>query len=292
MSGVAGMLRKRKKPLLVALDWTDIRGLTTLMTSVVVKGRSVPLVWANCHKHVWKGHKSRNSFEEALLLTLRSMIPKSVPVVLLADRGFGRTELSRFCQNHGFHYVIRIQPKVHIHIASQKVRLDLYPVKRGVCRLLKDVLYREKDSIRQNVVVCWKKGLPKRRDECWRLMSDLNRPAGELVKLYGKRMQIEEFFRDTKSKRNGWSLRDTGLTRPERLNRLILILALAYLLLVGLGLCAAGRFRPGRWASNNRHGEYSVFQIGRFMLGRLKLKIHIILKTLLSNSESPEANWG
>lgn len=293
MAGVVKkLLHKRRKPLVVALDWTDIRGLTTLMAGAVVKGRSVPLVWASCPKNLWQGHKSRNSFEEALLLTLRSMIPRSVPVVLLADRGLGRTELGRFCQNQGFRYVIRIQPKVKVRIGSREVRLDLYPVKRGVCHLLKDVLYRERDSIRQNVVVCWKKGLPKKRDECWYLMTDLHRPAHELVTLYAKRMQIEQFFRDAKSKRNGWSLRDTGLRRPERLDRLILILALAYLLLVGLGLCAAGRFRSGKWASNNREGEYSAFQIGRFMLDQIRLKTHLILKALLATSEIPETKWG
>lgn len=293
MAGVVKKLvHKRKKPLVIALDWTDIRGLTTLMASAVVRGRSVPLVWASCPKNVWQGHKSRNSFEEALLLTLRAMIPRSVPVILLADRGFGRTELGRFCQNQGFGYVIRIQPKVKVRIGSLHVRLDLYPLKRGLCRLLKDVLYREEDPVRQNVVVCWKKNLPKKRDECWYLMSDLHRPAHELVTLYGKRMQIEQFFRDAKSKRNGWSLRDTGLTRPERLDRLILILALAYLLLVGLGLCAIGRFRPGRWASNNRQGEYSAFQVGQFMLDQLRLKTHLLLKALLANSEIPETKWG
>lgn len=52
-------------------------------------------------------------------------------------------------------------------------------------------------------------------DVCLRLMSDLNHSARELVKLYDKRMQIEEFFRDGKSKRDGWSLRDTALTRPD-----------------------------------------------------------------------------
>jgi hypothetical protein len=107
--------RKRKiKPLVVSFDWTDIRGLQTLMACVVIRGRSVPLLWASCPRNVWQGHKSRNSFEEGLLLLLRAMLPPDlqVPIILLADRGFGRTELGRFCQRYGFHYVSRIQPKV------------------------------------------------------------------------------------------------------------------------------------------------------------------------------------
>lgn len=31
-------------------------------------GRSVPICWASCKKHVYDGHRSRNAFEESLLL--------------------------------------------------------------------------------------------------------------------------------------------------------------------------------------------------------------------------------
>jgi hypothetical protein len=43
---------------------------------------------------------------------LRDLIPQGVPVILLADRGFGRTELARLCQQLGFRYVVRIKPDV------------------------------------------------------------------------------------------------------------------------------------------------------------------------------------
>ena len=88
---VQKLVKKRKKKLLVALDWVDIKGFQTLMASAVLKGRSIPICWASTTNHVYDGHKSRNAFEESLLLVLRSMIPESVKVILLADRGFGRT---------------------------------------------------------------------------------------------------------------------------------------------------------------------------------------------------------
>src|SRR5215204_3962778 len=41
MAGVVrALVRKRKKPLLVALDWVDVRGFDTLMAAAVLKGRS------------------------------------------------------------------------------------------------------------------------------------------------------------------------------------------------------------------------------------------------------------
>ena len=79
-------------------------------------------------------------------------------------------------------------------------------------------------------------------------------------------MSIEEYFRDTKSKRNGFALRLIQIRDSQRLSRFLLILALAYWLLVAVGLYASQRFRSGRWCSNNRAGECSLFTIGRFML--------------------------
>ena len=83
---VKKVLRKRRKqPLLVSFDWTDIRQFQTLMASVVFKGRSVPVCWASCVKHVYDGHRSRNAFEESLLLVLRDMIPKEIETVIPAS---------------------------------------------------------------------------------------------------------------------------------------------------------------------------------------------------------------
>src|SRR5689334_7236495 len=39
--------RGRKKKLLIAVDWVDIKGFQTLVASVVLKGRSVPVAWAS-----------------------------------------------------------------------------------------------------------------------------------------------------------------------------------------------------------------------------------------------------
>lgn len=300
MSGVVGHLLKRwrkgykNRPLLVSLDWTDVRGLATLMAAVVVKGRSVPLIWASCPPNVWEGHKSRNSFEEALLLTLRAMIPRElgVAVVILADRGFGRTELGRFCQRYGFHYVIRIQPKVFIQVGTVKCRLDRYPVKRGCCFKLPGVLYRQRDPLAQHVVVRWKKGLPKRRDECWYLMTDLPQGAGYLSVLYASRMGVEQLFRDAKNHRHGWSLRHTQIADPDRLDRLILILAIAYLLLVGLGVWALSRYRPGRWCSNNHARSLSAFHVGQLALLEFHLTPTHAVASLLHAAAIAAGKWG
>jgi hypothetical protein len=70
--------------------------------------------------------------------------------------------------------------------------------------------------------------------DAWYLFTDLDLPARKVVHLYGRRFTIEEVFRDKKSTRYGWSLGEYRLKdRPDRLDRLILVVACAYFL-VGL----------------------------------------------------------
>ncbi len=96
-------------PLLVAWDWVDIN-ISNFGASAVLVGRSLPLCWASCIRNVFDGHRSRDAFEEPLLMVLRSMIPAHVNGILLGHRGFGRCALVKFYQHYGFHYLIRIQP--------------------------------------------------------------------------------------------------------------------------------------------------------------------------------------
>jgi hypothetical protein len=288
---VARLLKKRKKALIVALDWVDIRGFQTLVASAVLKGRSTPLCWASTTNHAYEGHKSRNAFEESLLLVLRSMIPETVKVILLADRGFGRCALAAFCRRNHFSYLIRIQPKVCVQFRGFCGKLLDYPVFKGMAKVLQDVAYRSDGAVTQNIVVCWRKNLPRRRDECWFLMTDLNGTAAELCTLYGRRMTIEQLFRDHKSKRNGWSLRDTQVTQPERLDRLLLILAIAYLLLCGIGLLARAALPPSAWSSSSKDTS-SLFQIGLLLIHKLDVSPHQTFAALCRLSETVAGKWG
>jgi hypothetical protein len=282
--------RARHPKLLIAFDWTEIRDFHTLMAAVVQKGRAVPLLWATYPE--WELHTSQNNLEEGLLHLLRTLIPQDVKVVLLADRGFGRSELARTCQRLGFHYVIRIKPEVYVECSGFRGKLSDYPVRKGMQRVLADVQYRRQDPVRQNVVIYWKVGLPKKRDEPWFLMTDLKRKAEVLTTLYGKRMTVEELFRDDKNKRNGFSLRHTQITQAERLDRLLLILALAYWLLVGIGLLGRQRYRPSRWCSSNRTNECSVFTIGRILLNEEQVAAATAFNAVVAAVAEAAAKWG
>lgn len=286
----------RGRPLLISFDWTKVRSVHVLMAAVVIKGRAIPLCWGSYADKTLG--RSQNALEEALLLALKAMIGPQVKVILLADRGFGRTELGRFCQRHGLDYIIRIKSKVQVRFAGQRVRLDRYPVHRGVCELHQRVLYRQHDPVRQHVVIRWKKGLPPKSDQPWYLMTNLNldcRPtqaARRISDLYARRFDIEELFRDVKSNQFGYALGQTRITRPDRLDRLMLILVLAYLLLIGLGLWARRNLPPRLWASNNRRHECSAFTVGRLLLEQRHTTRHRLMLELLANIRRLGRNWG
>jgi hypothetical protein len=284
------LLRKRKKRLLVAFDWTEIRNFHTLALVAVIRGRGVPLLWASYPE--WELAKSQNNFEEGLLRLLRDMVPPALKVVLLADRGFGRTELGRLCQQLHFHYVIRITPDVWIKTPTYKGKLLDYPVKKGISVLLRNVEYRKNNPVVQHVIVRWKRDLPKKRDECWFLMTDLDGDPTRLSELYGRRMTIEETFRDQKSRRNGFALRNTRIQKAERFDRLLLVLALAYWLLIGLGLHARKSFHPGHWCSATKASQCSVFTIGRRMLDQLELSPAQALAEVRAALASGQEKWG
>src|SRR5208283_5007355 len=135
------LLKRRKKTLLVSLDWTEIRTFHTLALCAVLKGRSVPLLWHSYQE--WDFHKSQNNLEEGLLRLFAALLPKGVPVILLADRGFGRTELARLCQDLNLHYIIRIRPDVYVQTQGYQGRLSDYPVYKGICKRLNCRSYRK-----------------------------------------------------------------------------------------------------------------------------------------------------
>jgi hypothetical protein len=166
-----------------------------------------------------------------------------------------------------------------------------YPVKKGIAKVLKDVAYRADGAVTQHVVVRWRTDLPPRRDECWFLMTDLSGTAHQLSALYGRRMTIEQLFRDGKNKRNGWSLRDTQLQTPQRLDRLLLVLAVAYLLLCGLGLIAQATHRPSAWCASSKE-QCSVFLIGRLMFDKLTAGPPKAFAAVLTLSEEVAGKWG
>lgn len=293
MAGVIARLARRKDvPLVVALDWVEVRSFHTLVAAVVAGGRSVPVLWHSYPE--WELAKSQNNLEEGLIRLLRTLVPRRVRIILLADRGFGRTELARTLLGLvNVSFVIRVKPQVKIRHPKFTGKLVDYPVKKGAQRVLRGAQFRADDPVTVNVVVRWQKGLPEHRDGPWFLITDLGKKSAvALTALYGRRMGIEEFFRDAKSVRNGFALRHTQVATADRFDRLLLVLVLAYLLLTGLGLRALEWLGAGAWSSTDCGTPCSTAVAGRTVMRWFPFTPPKALAVLLAATITAGANWG
>jgi len=166
-------------------------------------------------------------------------------------------------------------------------------VRRGTARLLRAVQYRKQCPVRLNVAVVWPSGLLKARHEP--LVSD-DRPERRWVqvsRILGGSMAVEEFFRDQKDIRRGWALRQTEVQSPERLNRLILILAVAYILLLALGVLLIRLRGPRYWSSTNKGTPCSAFTVGQVMLLHVCTSLNRCLRCLIQILlPSKKQKWG
>ncbi len=192
----------------------------------------------------------------------------------------------------GLPLVVRIRPDVTISCPRYRGVLRKYPTRRGMAHVLRGVDYREDRRVKHNIIVRWRDGLPKKRDEPWFLMTDLDGRAERICGLHGRRMSVEELFRDAKGRRNGWSLRDTKIRHADRFDRFLLVVALASILLVGLGLKARLDYDPRAWCTNRRAAECSAFTIGRAMWERLNYSPDDLLRMIRAATIQVGKPWG
>jgi len=73
---------------------------------------------------------------------------------------------------------------------------------------------------------------------------------------------------------------------------LLLILALAYWLLMGIGLVAQQRYQPAMWCSSNRQKECSVFTIGHLMIDQMQIAAALSFASAAEAVLEAAANWG
>lgn len=254
-----------RKEIVVALDWTDYddQGQTVLALSLVCEhGRATPLVWKTYEKRSLKDR--RNQYEDEVLWAAANAIPGDVRVTLLADRGFGDVKLYGLLRDRlGWDFVIRFREGIKVAGPGQElVEARSHVPKNGTARKITEArLTLAEDPI--DAVVCVKKSGMK---QAWCLATTLgDRPAEEVVRLYGLRFRIEETFRDEKDDRFGMGLSEVRLGSPGRRDRMLLVLAFARLFLTTLGRAGEELDLDRKLRANTRHSKrsHALFTQGR-----------------------------
>ncbi|HEY8187485.1 MAG TPA: IS4 family transposase [Pyrinomonadaceae bacterium] len=213
----------------VIIDWTSVGRYQVLSALIPVEGRAVPVLqWA---VEKWQFKVSQNATEEQFIQSLRRCIPKSWKTVLVADRGFRRTDLLRLIAALGFSYVIRLKADVWIECAEYGGKLGDYRLSVGQTFKLKDVLLHK--TKRYSIKLVCNCARIEGKVSSWLLATNLPLTARQIVEIYRRRFWCEESFRDQKQE---FELEGVRVKQARRLENLLIALALVLLILAVIGM--------------------------------------------------------
>ena len=213
------------------------RGGLALMIHVVDKGRALPLAW--------RVHKSPQgpcpeTLHIAVVELLSQRIPEGAKGVFLGDGEFDGTDLQRPLHELGWSSVCRTAMSTTATWNGQTFRRDTLGacLKPGRLIELQDV-HVTRDAYGPIMVrCCGAKGYQEPR-----YVVSTMATAEEACRLYQKRVRIETFFSDQKSR--GFHIHKSHMSDVQRLSRLLIAACLAYIWIVYLGaVCEKDQWRP------------------------------------------------
>lgn len=247
-----------------ALDWTDFDNddHSTLSLSVLtVHGRSTPLLWQTVKKSSLK--KRRNLVEDALLRRLRELVPESVRITIVADRGFGDQKLYAFLRELNMDYIIRFRSNIMVtdkNGLAQRAQAWV-PKNHRAKRLLGAGVTADEYPVGAVVLIH-----DRDMQQAWCLAtSRTDLTSRKVIDLYGKRFCCEETFRDQKNAHLGLGLSQTHIHDARRRDRLLMVCALAMALLTLLGAAGESLGEDRMLKVNTvKYRTHSLFRQGSF----------------------------
>ncbi len=253
---LVGLQGQRVRVLIDRVDLTS--NFQLLVVSAAFRRRSVPLGWT-----VLDHAGSTGASEQiALLQEALTALPDGVRIVLHGDGEFRSTELFAWAQQQGYQVMLGLSETTLVFTSQdeQEVGMSIvarYGERRTRPLYLRGVYITEKRYGPVNVLIWWTKD--KQQERIRAVGTDL-RGDGYSLRAGRARMWIETLFGDWQSR--GFGVDKTGLAEGGRLERLLLGLALAYVLLLSIGrwVVKRGRRREiddgggGRW-------KLSLYQI-------------------------------
>jgi hypothetical protein len=247
------------------LDPTDLADDLTIVTiGLAYQGRALPLAWATVYI-------KPDTVKEAIHLLfaeLTQWLPQDAHVYLLGDREFHGEEMLQLIQAQGWIPVVRTMGDIKIELEDgrQCEVQDLAPA-RGQTAFYQQVWLTlwgwGPYSLSLSNALQAKRGL--KPEDPWYIVS--TEPAGpQMLALYRCRMWLDETFRDLKS--HGFHLEQTRLDRTDRLDRLMLVLALACWWVLGRGIWVE-RTGQRRQVDRVKQPKCSLFTLGLRWINQL-----------------------
>jgi hypothetical protein len=195
----------------------------------------------------------------ALLREIKTRVPPTA--IFLGDGEFDSPELQAEVAGYGWDYVCRTAKNIQIGLAEDWSSLADLQVQRGQRLFRKGVLFTKAAYGPVTIIAWWS----ARYTEPIYLVANMN-SVQRACDSYHKRMHIETFFSDQKSR--GFQLNRSHLSKPDRVHRIMLAAGLAYLWVLYLGAVA----HHDDWLPliHRRHRcDLSLFQWGLRLLDYL-----------------------
>jgi hypothetical protein len=248
----------RTVPLL--LD-TTAAGVNCHLLTVAVgyQQRALPVAWRSGEGD--RGHT--DGFTQIdLLQQVAGYLPSGSDVIILGDGEFGNVSLLTWLETQGWHYCLRLTSDTYVKFEGHWQRLDSFDLKPGDIIWLPQVSLTHAQSFGPvNVLLLW----DERHQRVVALVTNLPLPE-EAQYWYRQRPWIEPLFGDLKG--HGFDFQTCRLRHPERISRLMLAIALAYLWLCFLGVTAT-LLGQAKLVDRTDRRDRSLFTIGRQWLNRL-----------------------
>ncbi len=209
---------------LLSMDQTDLGDrMAVLMVSVRVGDRALPLAWIAEAGAANIGFEGQRQVLEQVL----AWLPMPAEVLLSADRFYPSMELFDWLHAHGWSYRLRLKGNL-LADPGYGDEVTTGELAQGVKERYLSGVRLFAQGVPTNLGILHETGHP----EPWIIAMDCA-PTRAAVLDYGARWAIEPMFSDFKGR--GFELEDSQLEHAERLERLILLMALAMYWCVGVG---------------------------------------------------------
>jgi hypothetical protein len=192
---------------------------TTLMLSVLCKGFAIPVAWVV--KEGEKGHFPAEMHTD-LLKMIAPICPEGCRLVLLGDGEFDGQGLQDWCNDNNWCFVVRTSSDRQIDFDGETARFDSIQTTQSV--------YFIEGALPSANAVYWK---DKKYLKPLFLLTNMEL-GYEACNYYKRRFKIETLFKHLKSA--GFYLHKTRLKCPEKLTKLIIIVAFAFVFTFCMGV--------------------------------------------------------
>ena len=259
-------------------DTTDVgQDHRALVLSLAYHQRCLPLIW-----HVEPGSKGHTT-EDVQVELIQRLYPHfqpDKPVIFLGDSEFDGVKVQQRLGLHNWYYVCRTSPSLYVYPEGEDAGFpigDLAPESGVSPQQLENVEFTTEHRYGPiSCFTCWEEPHPDPLLLIYHLP-----PGWDPRETYDPRFWTEPLFGDCKE--HGFRLNTSRLRHPDRLSRLFLIVAAAYLWMVCLGVQVICQDLAD-WVDRSNRRTLSIFKTGwrwfkrQIKLGRIVL-FHLTLPT-------------